>query len=228
MEVIASEALPIVSAATIQRYVTNASSMDENELVPLSFAQCTTRGPCSNSESNKDLRIEKMTELDRYMRAGFTLVFVDESHWNLANVRTRKWGERGKRRYHTRSLARVQLSCICAVSDSGKAHCRLFNRTINGDIFMRYMMELMDYFAADNSNCVFIMDNAPIHKEEVVRLAQDHHHEIMFNAPYSPECNPIEMVFGFWKNRVCQLVNVDIADLIKTFPTVSLPSVRRR
>ena len=96
MEGVASEALPIVSAATIQRYVTNASLMDQNELVPLSFAQCTVRGPCSNSESNKDIRIEKMTELDRYMRAGFTLVFVDESHWNLANVRTRKWGKRGR------------------------------------------------------------------------------------------------------------------------------------
>ena len=47
----------------------------------------------------KDLRIEKMTELDRYMRAGFTLVFVDESHWNLANVRTRKWGEKGKKHF---------------------------------------------------------------------------------------------------------------------------------
>ena len=101
MEGVASEALPIVSAATIQRYVTNASLMDQNELVPLSFAQCTVRGPCSNSESNKDLRIEKTTELDRYMRAGFTLVFVDESHWNFANVRTRKWG-RGEKDDTTR------------------------------------------------------------------------------------------------------------------------------
>ena len=38
MEGVASEALPIVSAATIQRYVTNASLMDKKELVHLSFA----------------------------------------------------------------------------------------------------------------------------------------------------------------------------------------------
>ena len=72
----------------------------------------------------------------------------------------------------------------------------------------------MNFFALDNTNCVFVMDNAPIHKEEIVQIAEENNHTIIFNAPYSPECNPIEMVFGIWKHRVCELVNVDIADLI--------------
>ena len=36
----------------------------------------------------------------------------------------------------------------------------------------------------------------------------------MFNAPYSAECNPIELVFWYWKTRVGKLVDVDIADMI--------------
>ena len=106
------------------------------------------------------------------------------------------------------------MSCICAISDAGEKHCRLFNRTITGEIFKAYLSELMDYFSVQNNNVVFVMDNAPIHKEEIVQLAAEKNHAILFNAPYSPECNPIELVFGFWKTRVGRLLNVDIADMI--------------
>ena len=216
MQTIGTEVLPVVSKSSIQRYVTDATLTTENELVPLSFTQCTQRGPNANSEENKELRVAKRIELDRYIRGGFSLVFVDESHWDVGNVRTRKWGEKGKKHFRTEPPRSYRLTCICAIGDSGTKHCRLFNGTINGDIFVRYMKELFDFMSVDNTNVLFVMDNAPIHKGEVVQLAQEHNHEVLFNAPYSPECNPIEMVFGFWKTRVGQLVNVDIADMISS------------
>ena len=214
MDTIVNEALPIVSTATIQRYVTNDTLMVENELVPLSFAQCTVRGPNSNSDDNKELRVQKRTEIDRYQRAGYTLVFVDESHWSVGNVRTRKWGEKGEKHIRTQPLTRFNLSCICAICDNGSKHCRLFNRTINSEIFVAYMRELFEFFSIGNTNVLFIMDNAPIRKNEIEQLAEESGHKVLFNAPYSPECNPIELVFGFWKTRVGQMVNVDIADMI--------------
>ena len=58
------------------------------------------------------------------------------------------------------------------------------------------------------------MDNASIHKEGIREMAQQYGCEVLFNATYSPECNPIEMVFGMWKTRVGKLSNVDIADLL--------------
>ena len=76
------------------------------------------------------------------------------------------------------------------------------------------MKELFDFMSVDNSNVLFVIDKAPIHKAEIVRIAEEHSHKILYNAPYSPECNPIENVFGFWKTHVGQLVNVDIADTI--------------
>ena len=214
MQAIESEVLPVVSKSSIQRYVTDATLMTENELVALSFSLCTRRGPNANSDENKELRVAKRIELDRYIRGGFALVFVDESHWDVGNVRSRKWGEKGKKHFRTEPLRSYRLTCICAIGDSGTKHCRLFNGTINGDIFLRYMKELLDFMSVDNKNVLFVMDDAPIHKGEVVQLAGEHNHEVLFNAPYSPKCNPIEMVFGFWKTRVGQLVNVDIADMI--------------
>ena len=216
MQAIDSAILPVVSKSTIQRYVTDATLMVENELVALSFSQCTRRGPNANSDENKELRVAKRIELDRYIRGGFSLVFVDESHWDVGNVRTRTWGEKGKKHFRTEPLRRYRLTCICAIGDSGAKHCRLFNGSINGNIFLPYMKKLGDDLSVDNTNVLFVLDNAPIHKGEVVQLAEEHNHAVLFNAPYSPECNPIEMVFGFWKTRVGQLVNVDITDMISS------------
>ena len=86
--------------------------------------------------------------------------------------------------------------------------------TINGETFIAYMRLLFNFFAIDNVNVLFVMDKAPIHKNEIVALAEEHHLNVLFNAPYSPECNPIELVFAFLKGRVGQLVNVDVADMI--------------
>ena len=107
----------------------------------------------------------------------------------------------------------------------------MFERTINGEIFTAYMRELFALFANDNANVLFVMDNAPIHKDEIVGLAEENMHKIMFNAPYSPECNPIEMVFGFWKTRVGKLVNVDIDDMVtnitRCFVEISSAEIKR-
>ena len=214
LENVAQEALPVVSKSTIHRYVTDSSLAAENDMEVLTFTQCTVRGPNSNSPQNKELRIARRVELDQYIRGGFKVVFVDESHWSVGNVRTRKWGEKGKKNIRTQSLTRFNLSCICAISVAGEKHCRLFNRTITGDIFKAYLRELMNLFTVQNDNVVFVMDNAPIHKVEIEQLAEENNHAILFNAPYSPDCNPIENVFGFWKSRVDKLVNVDIADMI--------------
>ena len=152
------------------------------------------RGLSYNTDENGDLRIERSRQLHQYQKAGYTVVFVDESHWSVGNVRKRIWGEKGKT-FPNSTPHLFSLSCVCEISDAGEKHCRLFNRTINGEIFEAYITELMNLFSIKNTNVVFVMDNAPIHKEELVRLANENNHTILFNAPYSPECNTIEMVF---------------------------------
>ena len=90
------ERLPEVSFSTIGRYVHNAEIMNDVDIGPLSFTQVTNRGPAANSESNKLLRIKRREELGDFINAGYTVVFVDESHWNVGNVKTRGWGPRDR------------------------------------------------------------------------------------------------------------------------------------
>ena len=77
------------------------------------------------------------------------------------------------------------------------------------------MKELIALYRLDNANVVFVMDNASIHKGEMPSLCEQYGCQVLFDAPYSPECNPIELVFGIWKMRVGKLHNVDIADLLR-------------
>ena len=79
LDSVANETLPIVSSSTIFRYVTDETIMDQVEQVPLSFTQCTVRGEHTNSEVNKALQIQRWTEMDQFQRAGYTIVFVDET-----------------------------------------------------------------------------------------------------------------------------------------------------
>ena len=53
------------------------------------------------------------------------------------------------------------------------------------------------------SQCVFFMDNAPVHdKMAIDDLCAKSNQKVEYNAPYSPELNPIENFFGIWKQRV--------------------------
>ena len=81
------------------------------------------------------------------------------------------------------------------------------------------MKELISLFRLEGHNVVFVMDNATIHKRETEGLCETYGCKVLFNAPYSPECNPIELVFGFWKTRVEKLNNVDIASLLRNIAT---------
>ena len=83
--------LPEVSKSTIHRYVTNETIMNEVDIGPLSFTQVSVRGPAANSLANKRLRIARRQELEAHIRGGYLVVFVDESHWEVGNVRTRGW-----------------------------------------------------------------------------------------------------------------------------------------
>ena len=120
----------------------------------------------------------------------------------------------GEKHFRTEASSSVSLSCICSISDAGQRHCKIFNCTITSELFNAYMRELISLYRLDNDNVVFVMDNASVHKNEVDVLAEEYGCRVLYNAPYSPECNPIEMVFGIWKTRVGQLTNVDIASCL--------------
>ena len=124
------------------------------------------------------------------------------------------------------------LTELCfMISREGDRHCKIFNTTINAEIFNACMRELIKLCRLENENVELVMDNASIRRREIRELAETNGCKVLFNAPYSPECNPIEMVFGTWKTRVGKLTNADIADLLRNiaecFETIDRQEIRR-
>lgn len=60
------------------------------------------------------------------------------------------------------------------------------------------------------------MDNARIHHSKIyMKYMENSKHKILFNVPYCPEYNPIEMVFSKLKSIIRRKDNSTIVRLIK-------------
>ena len=59
------------------------------------------------------------------------------------------------------------------------------------------------------------MDNASIHKSDMIKERISSKINIIWNCPYTPDLNPIEMVFGRWKHLVYNQHSKNDVELIE-------------
>jgi transposase len=89
-----------------------------------------------------------------------------------------------------------------AVHQKGSQQHVVSPQPVNGTSFASFITGL-----PYEPNTVLLLDNASIHKTNAVKnAARDRGFELLFLPPYSPEFNPIELVFGvakqhFYKSR---------------------------
>ena len=58
------------------------------------------------------------------------------------------------------------------------------------------------------------MDNASIHKSKIFKKHFANSHSVLYNAPYSPQLNPIELAFSIIKRDVKEKNPQDLKSLI--------------
>ena len=80
-------------------------------------------------------------------------------------------------------------------------YCNLITAANTLDTFDAYFKRLMKYYDEQQRKCVFWIDNCKIHNH-VKEMVAGTNHVVIFNAAYSAELNPIENIFGIWKNRI--------------------------
>ena len=70
------------------------------------------------------------------------------------------------------------------------------------------LMPVLGNYALCQTNSVVILDNATIHhSEDIVRLIQSKGAKIIYLPPYSPDLNPIELMFGVYKRMLKKIYN---------------------
>lgn len=124
------------------------------------------------------------------------LIFLDETGVNLGMTRLYARALKGKRIVDYVPDVRFQrLSILSAVRLDGTHIPMVFSGALDGDLFIKYVK---DFLAPSLSKGdIVIMDNLSSHKVKgVVEPILAQGAEVLYLPPYSPDLNPIELLWS--------------------------------
>lgn len=124
------------------------------------------------------------------------LVFIDETGVNTKMTRTY-----GRSRRGSRVVAKVPhghwktTTFVAALRDEGLTAPTVIDGPMNGDLFLAYVQQQL--VPTLKPGDVVVMDNLASHKRAGVREAiEAAGAKLVYLPPYSPDLNPIELVFS--------------------------------
>ena len=193
---------PFCSISTMARHLEKGIIAHGHQ--PLTYKVVSRRSPHGNTPELKEKRREVARLLWNLYQKGKKFLFVDETHWETGKRCTRGWSSKGQKALSCRPFQRTKFTSIAVVSSTGEKTARVFKGTVTAAIFLEFMAEILNWHSERSRDKIIVyMDNAPVHNPPALkRLVERAGHTLVFGPKYSPEMNPIELVFGFWKKRV--------------------------
>jgi len=158
-----------------------------------------------------------------------SLIFLDESGVNT-NL-TRRYGRaKGKERVKDSAPLNTPktTTILSSVRIDGTTVAKFFTGTMNGDLFLDYIQH--DLVPSLHAGDLVIMDNLRCHKVKGVKEAiQQAGAQALYLPPYSPDFNPIEMMWSKLK-AILRKVKARTVDslldaLPKAFKAVSVSDI---
>ncbi|CAL6017404.1 DDE_superfamily endonuclease domain-containing protein [Hexamita inflata] len=121
--------------------------------------------------------------------------------WSLESLRGYAWCIEGDQRAKVVRSANASISALTAITSTGQMFAGVFiGGGINHIVFETWLRFLISELG--DRQCLFWMDNCSINHDRTPEIIDFANHHIIYNAPTSPELNPIEMVFSIWKQNV--------------------------
>jgi putative transposase len=146
-------------------------------------------------------------------------VFIDETGTTTSMVRTRGWGPKGSKLLgkapHGHWMTSTFVAGLC---HDGILAPHLIPCPMTGEIFRQWLEECLIPEMAPGS--IVVADNLPAHKVTGIReCLEAAGMKLLYLPPYSPDFNPIELVFSKLKSllRRAEARSFDaICDALKT------------
>ena len=126
---------------------------------------------------------------------GKRIVFVDEIAFTKTTLSENAFSNlRSNLELPGKLVAQEAIYMVMAVSrDFGFEGSRIFNKPLDSEMFCEILADILK----NGRNCVVFADNATIHTSSLTKKAFDNENiPMMYNLPYCPALNPIEMVFS--------------------------------
>ena len=122
------------------------------------------------------------------------IISIDETSIDNQLYPLYSWGLKGQRIEVQRNAVRIRYSIITAISKNKIIHYEIIKDSVNAIHFKNFIQELVNK-GIDNK--YLLLDNARIHHAKIVKdYVKLTNNTLLFNAPYTPEYNPIEHVFS--------------------------------
>jgi transposase len=132
---------------------------------------------------------------------GLLIYYLDETSWNISCVRKYGWEQRGEKVLGGGPPTFQSVTAITTICYNGVGCTEIIRGSIDAAVFESFLHRFLTSIP-ETTPCAVIMDNASIHHVEAEAILNAAGHNLIYNAAYTPEANPIETVFGVWKERV--------------------------
>ncbi len=158
------------------------------------------------------------------------LLYLDESGFHTSMTRSHARSPRGERAYGSVPRNRGRnLTLVCALSLSGPSAEFVVEGGVNGDVFVTYVREVLG--PTLRPGMVVVMDHLGAHHRSEVRdLIEQRDAVMVLLPPYSPDLNPIELLFSKLKAAMRALGERTragvLAALRSALDTVTAPDVQ--
>lgn len=177
-----------------------------------------------NTAANKDLRMAYVARLLQLAAANKTIIFIDETNFNLFCRRSCGWSPRGQR-----SIVQLpnskgpNLHIIGAISSIGLMYWEKRRGSLKKPDFQAWLRRCLQATVAAGypaHDIVVVVDNAPAHSqaEAVFQEAEFVGGALVRLAPYSPMLNPIESVWNFVKLNIKAQLQAGFTELMAGDP----------
>jgi hypothetical protein len=183
-------------------------------------------GSAVASQQDHEERIRYLEAREKAIKTPEMVVFIDEvSKGRNEARRRRRWAKRGtgtpmfKEPWHGSHGKRYTMLGAADVNGFMIDACEVVHQknNLNDDDPSRgnidrerfelwvetFLCPTLGNYALQEARSVVVLDNASIHhSEQIVELIQSTGAEILYTAPYSPDLNPIELMFANYKQML--------------------------
>ena len=161
------------------------------------------------------------------MRERRKIVFIDESGLSERPHRARTWAPRGQTPVLQYHFDWQTLSAIAGIT-VWRFYFRLYKGTIRKEEVVTFLRHLRRHV---RGKLLIIWDRLKQHRSRLVKdyvASQRGTIEIEYLPAYAPELNPVEYLWGYWKQH--ELPNLCARDLVQlgSFGRAALRRMRRR
>lgn len=158
----------------------------------------------ANTPKVKDKRVDVALKILGAHYRSFDFIYIDETSFNLQTWALKGWSSVGTNPKASKPVKSNNYSAITAMDIKGVLGVKIVRGGVKAADFFIFIKELIgsDRIRFARMKTILFMDNAKIHVSKDYMQKFEKFYNVLYNAPYSPQLNPIEFAFSKLKNIV--------------------------